>query len=324
MSDRGEMMSIKTAARVSALCGLALISLLSAASCSKDATRSDGSGQTFATAEEAVHAFADGINSTGASEKLDAILGKGSVELLSSGDDVADRTDALRVKAMIASKLAFEDVGDDRKIALLGEEAWPFSIPLVLDGGKWHFDVDAGREELANRRVGRNELLTIATLHALVDAQREYRAAGRDGNPPCYAQKIPSEEGRHDGLYWPVGPGEEESPLGPEVAEAASQGYSRGEGERPPFHGYYLHILLSQGKNAPGGPREYLDKNGLLTGGFAGVAWPARYGVSGEKTFIVSQRGVVYEKDLGPDTDTAAREMKVFDPDDTWAPEEDD
>ena len=321
MSHRSGMTSIVTAACGFALCGLALIA---AVSCSKDATPSAGSGQAFATPEEAVRAFAGGIAGTGDYEKTDSILGNGSFELLRSGDDVADRADALRFKALVEKRLAFEDVDDDRKIALLGEEAWPFSIPLVRKDGKWHFDLDAGREELANRRVGRNELLTIATLHAVVDAQREYHAAGRDGKPPCYAQKVASEEGLHDGLYWPVGPGEAESPLGPEVAAASSEGYRKSEGERPPFHGYYFHILLSQGKNAPGGPREYLDANGLLTGGFAAIAWPARHGVSGMKTFVVSQRGVIYEKDLGDDTGAAAKAMKVFDPDETWDPVEGD
>jgi hypothetical protein len=283
-----------------------------------------GTAKSFPTPEEAVKALSD-IIGTGDEAKADALLGEGAMDLLKSGDDVADHEDAARVKAMISKKLAFEDVDDDLKIALLGDEAWPFAIPLVKTDAGWSFDVPSGLEELANRRVGRNELHTLAALHALVDAQREYYAVPHDGKPVCYAPKIMSSEGKQDGLYWPVAEGQPESPLGAEVAAASAEGYVKKEdGERTPFHGYYFHILLSQGKNAPGGPKEYADKNGLLTGGFAAVAYPATYGNSGVKTFIVSQRGVVYSKDLGEDTEKTALAMKVFDPDDTWEPDGDE
>jgi hypothetical protein len=324
--------SVAAAARVAALCGLALVL---ATACSKEsadkpgastsgAKPTVGAAKAFDTPEEAVRALADVIG-MGDEAKAEAILGDNAVDLLRSGDDVADKEDGLRVKAMIAKKLAFEDVDDDRKIALLGDDAWPFAIPLVKTDGKWSFDVVSGIDELENRRVGRNELHTLATLHAIVDAQREYYAEAHDGKPICYAPKVMSSEGKHDGLFWPVAEGQPESPLGPEVAEASSEGYTKSEeGERPPFHGYYFHILLSQGKNAPGGAKEYADKDGLLTGGYAAVAWPARYGNSGVKTFIVSQRGVVYSKDLGEKTGELATAMKVFDPDDSWDPDGDD
>jgi hypothetical protein len=324
--------SFAAMARGAALCALALFV---ATACSQDVADKPasaasgekpalGAGKAFATPEEAVLALGEVIG-TGDEAKAEEILGDNAVDLLRSGDDVADHEDAMRVKEMIAKKLAFEDVDDDRKIALLGDEAWPFAIPLVRADGMWSFDVESGIEEIENRRVGRNELRTLATLHALVDAQREYYAEARDGKPVCYARKVMSSEGKHDGLYWPVAEGQPESPLGPEVAEASSEGYKRAEdGERPPFHGYYFHILLSQGKNAPGGPKEYVDKNGLLTGGYAAVAWPARYGNSGVKTFLVSQRGVVYSKDLGEQTADLAVAMKEFDPDDSWDPDGDD
>jgi hypothetical protein len=320
--------AVAAATRV-ALCGLAL---LLAAACSKDASSKSSSGtkptvgtaKAYATPEEAVLALGDVIG-TGDEKKAEEILGENALDLLRSGDEVADREDAMRVKGMIAKKLAFEDVDENRKIALLGEDAWPFAIPLVKADGKWSFDVVSGVDEIENRRVGRNELRTLATLHALVDAEREYYASAHDGRPVCYASKLMSAEGKHDGLYWPVAEGEPESPMGAEVADASSEGYKRAEGEdRPPFHGYYFHILLSQGKNAPGGPKEYKDKDGLLTGGYAAVAWPARYGNSGVKTFIVSQRGVVYSKDLGENTEAQAQAMKVFDPDDSWEPDGDE
>jgi hypothetical protein len=315
-------MSIRTVLRQLALCGLAAIACVA---CAKEkakdstATASIPLGEGFATPEAAVRALA-ALAGSGDVEKIDTVVGKGAVELLRSGDDVADRADALQFKALVERKLAFEDVSDDHKIALLGDDAWPFAIPLIREDGTWHFDVDAGREELLNRRVGGNELQTIETLHEIVDAQREYRAAGRDGNPPCYARKILSDDGTRNGLYWPVGPDEMQSPLGPAIAQAAAEGYRKSESGSTPFRGYYFGILLSQGKHAPGGAREYANENGLLTGGFAAVAWPARPGISGVKTFIVSQRGIVYEKDLGETTEAAASAMKVFDPDGTWNP----
>jgi hypothetical protein len=322
---------VSAAARGAALCGLALV--LSTA-CSKEestgkpaaangAKQTVGTAKAFATPDEAVHALGD-VMGMGDEAKAEEILGDNAVDLLRSGDDVADHEDAMRVKAMIAKKVAFEDVEDDRKIALLGDDAWPFAIPLVKTDGKWSFDVLSGIEEIENRRVGRNELHTLATLHAVVDAEREYYAEPRDGKPVCYAPKVRSSEGKHDGLYWPVAVGEPESPLGPEVAAASAEGYGKTDDERPSFHGYHYRLLLSQGKNAPGGPKEYADKNGLLTGGYAAVAWPARYGNSGMKTFIVSQRGVVYSKDLGEGTEAAATAMKAFDPDESWDPDGDD
>jgi len=324
--------SVAAVARGAALCGLALIL---ATACSKEsadkpasstsgAKPTVGAAKAFDSPEEAMRALGDVIGS-GDEAKAEAILGDNAVDLLRSGDDVADHEDALRVKGMIAKKVAFEDVDDARKIALLGDDAWPFAIPLVKTDGKWSFDVPSGIDELENRRVGRNELHTLATLHAIVDAQREYFASAHDGKPICYASKVMSSEGKQDGLFWPVAGGQPESPMGPEVAEASAEGYTRKEdGERPAFHGYYFHILLSQGKNAPGGAKEFKDKDGLLTGGYAAVAWPARYGNSGVKTFIVSQRGVVYSKDLGEKTEELEVAMKEFDPDESWDPDGDD
>lgn len=272
---------------------------------------------TFATPEEAMQAIAD-LAGTGDKRKSEEIFGASGVELLSSGDPEADREDALKVKELIQQKLAFEDFGEG-KIALIGDDAWPFPIPLAQQEERWRFDTDAGREELLNRRIGRNELLAIASLHAYVDAQREYFAQGHDGNPPAFARKFLSSEGLHDGLYWPTVEGGAESPIGPLLADADVERRAATAGADP-FHGYYFRILESQGANAPGGERSYLDAAGQMTAGFAAIAWPAKHGNSGIMTFLVGLQGIVFQKDLGPDTDTAAAAITVFDPDSSWNP----
>lgn len=247
---------------------------------------------TFETPEEAMRAIAE-VAGTDGMERAEQLFGSNGVELLRSGDEVADREDASTVKQQIQERLAFEDAGAGTKIALLGTDGWPFPIPLVLEQGRWRFDVEAGREELANRRVGRNELLTIATLHEYVEGQREYRSAGRDGNPPAFARRLISSDGKHDGLYWPAAQGEPESPLGPLAAAAAQEGYTRQESGPTPFHGYFYRTLPGQGPSAPGGEKSYLDERGLLTRGHALLAWPAKYGSSGVMTFQVNQQGIV-------------------------------
>jgi hypothetical protein len=190
----------------------------------------------------------------------------------------------------------------------------------VRDGGGWRFDVEAGIEEIANRRIGRNELSTLATLHAYVDAQREYASEGHDGEPPVFARKLFSSEGKHDGLYWPTAAGEPESPMGPLVAEAASAGYEHTEDRAQAFHGYYFRLLLEQGARAPGGAKSYVDAKGRMTAGFALIAWPAKHGMSGVMTFVVGPQGIVYQKDLGEDTEAAVAKLNSFDPDESWDP----
>jgi len=243
------------------------------------------------------------------------------VRMLQSGDEVADRADALKTREMILEKVEFEDIEGNRKVLILGNDGWPFTVPLVKEGELWRFDVAAGAEELLNRRIGKNELLTLATLHGFVDAQREYREAGHDGNPPAYAQKFWSDEGKHNGLYWPPTPGEPESPMGDLVAQAAGEGYSRDDAPAPdPYHGYFYRILESQGKSAPGGEKSYLDAKGLMTGGYAAIAWPASYGQGGVMSFIVNQQGIVFQKDLGEETAAAAAAITAYNPDETWDP----
>jgi hypothetical protein len=272
---------------------------------------------TFKTPEEAVKALGD-LAGSDDTKKAEEMFGVDGMELLRSGDDAADHEDALRVKAMIAEKVALEDLDEKTKAALIGNEGWSFPIPLVLEDGRWRFDVATGQEELLNRRIGRNELLALASLHAYVDAQREYFTKGRDGKPPAYARRFRSSEGAHDGLYWPVAEGEEESPIGPLYADAADERLKVAGPQ--PFHGYYFRILEGQGKNAPGGERSYLDKKGRLTRGFAAIGRPAKYGNSGVMTFQVNQQGLIFQKDLGDETDATVATISTYDPDESWHP----
>jgi hypothetical protein len=240
-----------------------------------------------------------------------------SDELLSSGDAVQDKTDRDTLVARYdkAHKLVAEEAGTT---LVIGEDEWPFPIPLVEQGGKWSFDGEKGAEELVYRRVGRNELGAIGVCRGYVDAQNEYASVGHDGDPAgIYALKLISDEGMENGLYWPTAEGEEPSPAGAFVAAAADEGYRRTEEERPAYHGYYYRLLHSQTENANGGAKDYF-KDGLMTEGFALIAWPADYGSSGVMTFIVNQDGVVFQKDLGEDTATAVDAIKAYDPDSTW------
>lgn len=270
---------------------------------------------TYATPEDAAAALA-GLVGSGDEKKAEEMFGPGSMDLFQTGDAAEDRREAQQVKDMITAKVEFEELDANTQVLLLGEEAWPFPIPLVRSGERWRFDTAAGRSELLNRRVGYFELATLDSLHEYVEAQRDYQAEGRDGNPPAYARRFFSSEGKHDGLYWPAAEGEPESPLGELLASATDDPAVSPE----PYRGYFYRILEAQGPNAKGGDYSYLDDKGRMTRGFAAVAWPAKYGNSGVKTFLVNQRGIVYEKDLGAETDTLARSMQAYDPDATWQP----
>jgi hypothetical protein len=274
--------------------------------------------KSYASPEKAVAALADAIKS-GNNVKLSAILGPHGSKLISSGDAVADargRTAFARSFGE-ANKIVLE--GEAQATLVIGKDEWPFPIPLVKSNNTWKFDTEQGEQEVLNRRIGRNELAAIQVCLAIVDAEREYAALhGGTGSVPEYAARIVSSEDKHDGLYWPTGPGEPPSPLGPLVAAAASEGYSSA---LAPYHGYFYRILAAQGKNAPGGEYAYFIK-GRMIGGFAVIAYPARYGASGIKTFVVNHDGVVLEKDLGQDTATVALVINTYDPDSTWQPAE--
>ena len=254
----------------------------------------------------------------GDTAQLARVLGPGSEDLLSSGDPVADKSDRAAFAAAYQKAHALVPGDGETMTLVVGDKQWPFPIPIVKRGGRWHFDAAQGAEELVYRRIGRNELGAISVCRGFVDAERDYAAESRDGDPAgIYALKLVSDEGMHNGLYWPTEDSGAPSPAGPFVASAAAEGYRAGV--RTPYHGYYYRLLYKQGEHAPGGAREYF-KNGLLTEGFAMLAWPAEYQVSGVMTFIVNQDGTVFQKDLGADTKTTVAAITAFDPDDTWKP----
>lgn len=240
------------------------------------------------------------------------VLGPASRALIESGDAVADAKGRARFLAAYDARATLEQ-GDDRATLLIGEKDWPFPVPLRKTSRGWSFDATSGAQEWLDRRIGRNELSAIQVCLAYVDAQREYaQTAGNDGGVRQYARKLSSSAGRKDGLYWPTPDGTTPSPLGPLVAKAHAEGYTK-----QPYHGYYYRVLLAQGPNAPDGAYDYVVK-GRMLGGFALVAYPAKWGASGVMTFIVNQDGVVYEKSLGARTTAIARAMSRFDPDASW------
>jgi len=275
----------------------------------------------FDSPQQAVEALAAAVGADDAPARLMRVLGPSSGDLVSSGDAVADRRGRQRFLKVYgkAHKIAMD--GDDRAVLLVGEKSWPFPFPIVKADTGWRFDTDAGAEEILDRRIGRNELDAIEVCRAHVDAQREYASVDRNGDGVLeYATRFRSTPGLHDGLYWPAGDGEPPSPMGPLMADAQAQGYWLAEDGGPrsePYHGYYYRILMAQGANAPGGAYDYLVRDRMI-GGYALVAFPAKYGASGIMTFIVNNDGVVYQKDLGPDTTKIATAMTEFDPDTTW------
>ena len=246
------------------------------------------------------------------------IVGPDGAGLLSSGDAVADKNHGARFVSAYDRTHRFQG-GGGKVVLHVGPEDFPFPIPLLPVGISWRFDTKAGKDEILNRRIGRNELDAVQVCLAYVDAQREYYSEDRNADGLReYARRFASTPGKRDGLYWETKPGETPSPVGPFVARARAEGYRPGSAGRPtPYHGYYYRILTVQGPDAPGGAYSYLA-HGRMIGGFALVAFPARYGVSGVMTFIVNHDGIVYERNLGPNTAAIARAMKQFDPGPGW------
>lgn len=280
-------------------------------------------GKTFASPEDAVVALKKAVSSRD-TNALAAIFGP-AVEEIKSSDPVDAQNELTEFAEKLNASNHIAHASNDKFILEVGDDRYPFAIPIAQKGGSWFFDTEAGKEELINRRVGRNELEALKSVRAYVDAQRDYASKDRDGDEVLeYAQKIISTPGKQDGLYWPVedAPNGDESPLGPVFADAQNEGYlkaPRQDGERQPFHGYYFKILTEQSKHAPGGAYNYII-NGNMIGGFALVAWPADYGDSGIMTFMVNQQGRVYQKDLGEETDEIVNNMKAYDPDQGWKP----
>ena len=273
----------------------------------------------FASPEDAVKAFIAAVKG-GHLADLVAILGAEGKQLIESSDPATALQNRKVFIVAVGEQWHLEDADPNRKTLVIGNEDWPFPVPLVKEKNAWRFDIATGMEELIARRIGRNELAAIATVRAYLAAQRHYAEQAHDGNPAgVYATKFASDPGKENGLYWPAKTGQKRSPLGDLVAQAAAEGRAVG-GDRSqpsPFHGYYFKILTAQGSAAPGGTKQYLVK-GLMSGGFALVAWPAQYDVTGVMTFVINQDGIVHEKDLGPGTDADARKMSAYNPDKSW------
>jgi len=272
--------------------------------------------QSFKTAEDAAAALANAVKS-GEQKAVLNVLGKNAQDIVSSGDEVADAALRQRFVAAYDAKHSVAMQGNSKAVMVIGQEDFPLPIPLVRKNEAWQFDTAAGRLEILHRRIGRNELYAIQSCLAFVDSQNEYAEKDRTGaGVGTYARRFVSAPGKKDGLYWPGAQSEDASPLGELVAQATSEGYRVGGGPLP-FHGYYYKILTRQGANAPGGALNYIV-NGKLMGGFALVAYPAGYRNSGVMTFLVSHRGEVFQKDLGPSTYRVARGMTSFNPDQSW------
>jgi hypothetical protein len=280
--------------------------------------------ERFPTSDDAVKALTTAVASKD-SNALTRIFGPTLHGLVSADPVQASNAFAVFCRRF-AEKVQPLRQSDSRIQLDLGADAWPFPIPLVNQGAQWFFDTAAGQEEILNRRVGLNELDTISVCHAYVEAQRDYASQDRVGDHVlAFAQNLRSAPGAHDGLYWHVEPGDPPSPLGPLIASARGEGYKHESKimtvAQVPYHGYYFRILTSQTSEAPGGKYNYII-NGRMIAGFALVAWPAHWGNSGVMTFIVNQQGTVYERNLGPKTDSIARKMKSYDPGPDWKPAE--
>jgi hypothetical protein len=269
--------------------------------------------QTFATPEAAVDALQAALKANDEAA-LAAIFGDRHKEMTDSGDAAQNAVARAKAAEALATFRVLDSRGEDRRVLLMGANAWPMPIPLVKTGNAWRFATEQGVDELLNRRIGGNERNAIYVLRAYVDAQRQYAAVDRDGDDVRqYAQKLASTPGKHDGLYWPAdaAKGEEESPFGPLIA--ASSAYFKGHQKGDPYRGYHFRILTRQGKGAPGGAYSYVI-NGRMIAGFAMGAYPHDHGASGVMSFIVNHNGKVYERNLGPNTEKAVAKMTSFDP----------
>jgi hypothetical protein len=296
------MISLKSIRRA-ALPGLMALTLLSSVAKAQ---------QSFPTPEDAAAALAAAVKS-GPSDIL-KVFGKAADDIVSSGDEVADADTRQRFTSMYDTKHSVKTEGNKKATLMLGPDDFPFPIPLVNTRSGWKFDADEGRIEVLYRRIGRNELDAIQTCLAFVDAENEYADKDRGEGVGVYAQRIVSTPGKKDGLFWRDD--SDPSPLGALAAEASAEGYRTGEGPAP-YHGYYFRVLKGQGSDAPGGAFNYVVK-GKMIGGFALIAYPAEYGNSGVMTFVVNHAGTVYQKDLGARTDSIAKRIYLFDPDQTW------
>ena len=273
--------------------------------------------RTFATPDEAVDALLAALKADD-DAALVAIFGDKHKTLIITPDKAVNSATRANGVAALQTYRLLEEQGKDRRVLLIGDQAWPLPIPLVRVGERWRFATEEGEDELINRRIGANERNAIQVLQAYLDAQKDYAARDRNGDAVLeYAQRLGSTPGKHDGLYWPAdaAKGEEASPFGPLIAESAA--YLKGRQAGDPYRGYHFRILTRQGKSAPGGAYSYII-NGRMIAGFAMVAYPAQYGESGVMTFIVSHNGKIFEKDLGRNSAAIGANLTAFDPDAGW------
>lgn len=275
--------------------------------------------KTFASPGDAVLALYNAAKANN-SQTMDAIFGSNAQKILNTGDAVADKNTVANFIRRYDQMHRVVQEPDGTVTLYVGADNWPMPISIVKNNnGQWYFDTESGMKEILYRRVGTNENDAIETLDTLVEAQREYASQMHDGSKTKqYALKFISTSGKEDGLYWKTDDSQTPSPIGPLIADANSQGYETQQGKATPFHGYYFRILTKQGPAAKGGAHDY-EVNGALTKGFAFVAYPAEYRNSGVMTFIVNQDGVVYEKDLGDDTEKLGSTMTDYNPDGTWS-----
>lgn len=273
---------------------------------------------TYATADDAVAALIGALKQND-TKQLRVVFGPGNEQLISSGDAVADSAARTQFVTDFAERHALVVAGPDRMTLDVGPEAWPLPIPLVKAGDRWRFDAGAGAQELVNRRIGRNEIAAISSMLGYVAAQKAYYEMTGKAGQAEYAQRIISRPGERDGLYWPAEATQEQSPLSEFIARISAEGYPDDlvSGAPMPVRGYLYRILTAQGPTAPGGEKSYIAQ-GHMTGGFALLAWPARYGASGIMTFVIDGAGVVFQRDLGPGTNKIVRSMRRYDPDLRW------
>ena len=292
------------------------------ASCNKSPEKpaaTEATQKVFASPDDAAKALAEAAKA-GSHDALVAIFGPGSQDVIFSGDTTVDKTNFENFTAAYATMNRWRKQTDGSEVLYLGADNNPFPIPLKRNSaGQWYFDTAAGKDEILSRRIGDNELATMGVLAAMAAAQAEYFSQHHD-SVKQYAQKFVSDEGKQNGLYWKSPEGQPKSPLGPLAAfAAATEGFTPEAGKQQPFHGYFYRILTKQGADAKGGAKDYVV-NGKMTGGFAIVAYPEKYGDTGITTFIINQNGIVYEKNLGTDTIGLAKPMAEFNPDKTWSP----
>jgi Protein of unknown function (DUF2950) len=267
--------------------------------------------KTYANPQDAGQALYDAVKA-GDKATMEAVLGASSVSVLSSGDEVEDKNNGKFFTDRYEQMHRWAKEINGEETLIIGAENWPFPIPLKSAGNTWYFDTQAGVKEILFRRIGKNELAAIRTLHVLADAQDEYFSQKQQ-----YAQHVMSDSGQQNGLYWKTAEGEPESPIGPLVAFATAKGYGGQHDTPQPFYGYFFHTLTAQGASVKGGAKSYIV-DGKMTGGFAYIAWPAEYRNSGVMTFLVGPDGTVYEKDLGAKTADLAKAINAYNPDKTW------